>query len=227
MPTPLAGSDGWPSGTTVRRAAEDHSMPGSSTRWRTGRPTVSPSGCATALAPFVLTSASPNLYRWAVREGGGVVLPSFAATADELGRPSRHDLGAASGATCGSHRAHSSRHSQASSGRVSAAQAPGLIRGAGVILSLFSPYKRGVAGSNAAAVTKKCQVRAHIDRHQDHLRNPRGSHPCKLACPEGADRAGAASSSLTTCRASSCSERLASRLPSASNQGEVVRSHGW
>ena len=78
-------------------------MPGSSTRWRTGRPTVSPSGCATALAPFVLTSASPNLYRWAVREGGGVVLPSFAATADELGRPSRHDLGAASGATCGSH----------------------------------------------------------------------------------------------------------------------------
>jgi hypothetical protein len=70
----------------------------------------------------VLTSASPNLYRWAVRgrRGSGAGKPCKRAWMSS-GRPSRYDLGTASGATCGSHPAHSSRHPQASSGRVSAA----------------------------------------------------------------------------------------------------------
>jgi hypothetical protein len=58
----------------------------------------------------------------------------------EPGRPSRQDLGIGPGTNSGNH--------QASSGRVSAAQECRLIPGAGAILSLFSPYKRGAGGSN-------------------------------------------------------------------------------
>ena len=93
--------------------------------------------------------------------GAGMVSPHKRLRASPAAR-GPCDLATASGATCGSHPAYSSRHSQASSGRVSAAQERRLILRAGAILSLFSPYKRGVAGSIPAAPTPKSQVSIQI-----------------------------------------------------------------
>jgi hypothetical protein len=76
----------------------------------------------------------------------------------EPGRPSRQDLGIGPGTNSGNHRAHSSRHSQASSGRVSAAQECRLILGTGAILSLFRLTSEGSDVDHLAQVAVQATV---------------------------------------------------------------------